>query len=236
MKAIILAAGTGSRMKGLTTSKPKCLLELHNNSIIEHQISLLNKFGIFNIDVITGFESNKIKKTLKDKVNYYYYPDFEKTNNLYTLNYHSNLLNDDLLILFSDLLIHPDILGSLISNKSDFSFMVDISKCDESTMRVNIFNNLITDIGSHVSVDVGDGNFIGISKFSSKASKLLKNRMNHIVSKGIYNDDYYTKAIADMALEGQEINYVDVKNRPWLEVDTEEEYNIAKKESFYVID
>ena len=82
MKAIILAAGTGSRMKGLTSSKPKCLLELHNNSIIEHQILLLNKFGIFNIDVITGFESDKIKEILKDKVNYYYYPDFEKNQQL----------------------------------------------------------------------------------------------------------------------------------------------------------
>ena len=57
MKAIILAAGRGSRMGNLTNEAPKCLLEVYEKPLIEHQIEALTKAGIKEISLVTGYKN-----------------------------------------------------------------------------------------------------------------------------------------------------------------------------------
>ena len=235
MKAIILAAGMGTRLHPITINHPKCLLELNGKTILSHQIKLLNTFNIDKIEIITGYMSEKIESHVKDTASYFFYKDFNKTNNLYTLSNHLDLLDGELLILFSDVLISPSNLKKLIESNYDFSFLVDTEKCDESTMRVLINKNKILDIGSHISAHQGHGNFIGIAKLSKVGSRLLKDKIKFLTSSNNYINDYYTKAVAELAREGQEINFVSTLGLPWIEIDTYDEYQKAKKEKFYVI-
>ena len=121
MKAIILAAGKSSRLYPLTKENPKCLLEIYKGlSIIEFQISILNELGINDIHVVTGFKSNKIKDRLKDTVEYHYYDNYMNTNNLHTLNFISDELDDDILILFSDVIISKKQSTYFLSIPSSF--------------------------------------------------------------------------------------------------------------------
>ena len=55
MKAIILAAGRGTRMKALTEEKPKCLVELDGQSLLEKQLNALRQAGIEDIAIVTGY-------------------------------------------------------------------------------------------------------------------------------------------------------------------------------------
>lgn len=55
MRAIILAAGRGSRMKDLTDDRPKCLVELRGRPLLEWQLSALREAGIRDIAVVTGY-------------------------------------------------------------------------------------------------------------------------------------------------------------------------------------
>ena len=82
MKAIILAAGMGTRLNPLTLNYPKCLLEINKKSILEHQINLLNKNNIDKIEIITGYKSNKIESHIGNNVKYYFYPDFVSLNSI----------------------------------------------------------------------------------------------------------------------------------------------------------
>ena len=235
MKAIILAAGMGKRMHPLTLNCPKCLLPLNGRTIIEHQISLLKDYNINKIEIITGYENKKIEDNVKNKAQYFYYPDYNNTNNLYTLYHHLDLLNDDLFIFFSDVLISRLSFENCINSKADFSLLVDTDKCDESTMRILVENNNISDIGSHINPDNGDGNFIGIAKFSKAGSELLKDKINVLVKTGKYINDYYTIAIAQLAKENHCITPIRVNGLPWMEIDTYDEYKKAQKENFYVL-
>ena len=54
MRAIILAAGQGTRLGNLTASTPKCLVKVGTKSILEWQIKTLNSFGIEDIEVVIG--------------------------------------------------------------------------------------------------------------------------------------------------------------------------------------
>ena len=56
MKAIILAAGRGSRMKGLTEAKPKCLIPVRGKTLLEWQLEALRKAGVEEIGIVTGYK------------------------------------------------------------------------------------------------------------------------------------------------------------------------------------
>lgn len=78
MKAIILAAGRGSRMKDLTDDRPKCLVELHGKPLVEWQINALQEAGIREIAIVTGY-----KRELLAKCNYaqeFHNPRWASTN------------------------------------------------------------------------------------------------------------------------------------------------------------
>ena len=126
-------------------------------------------------------------------------------------------------------------MSSGINSKADFSLLVDTDKCDESTMRILVENNNISDIGSHITPDNGDGNFIGIAKFSKVGAELLKDKINVLVKTGKYINDYYTIAIAQLAKENHCITPIRVNGLPWMEIDTYDEYKKAQKENFYVL-
>ena len=61
-KGIILAAGRGSRMKDLTTAKPKALLTFKGLPLIDHQINAFKKSGIDDIAIVTGYKRNLFEK------------------------------------------------------------------------------------------------------------------------------------------------------------------------------
>ena len=82
MKAIILAAGRGSRLGNYTKELPKALVDINGKSLIERQISSLRKHGVNEIFVVTGYKKNK--HVLKD-VEYFFNPKYSKTEQLGSL-------------------------------------------------------------------------------------------------------------------------------------------------------
>ena len=61
MKGIILAAGRGSRMKNLTSTKPKCMIKINGKMLIEYQIEALSSAGINEIGIVTGYKNQQLK-------------------------------------------------------------------------------------------------------------------------------------------------------------------------------
>ena len=61
MKAIILAAGRGSRMKDLTDQRPKCLVELGGKALLDRQLAALRDAGVNQIAIVTGYKREQLK-------------------------------------------------------------------------------------------------------------------------------------------------------------------------------
>ena len=100
MKAIILAAGLGSRFGRLTKNNHKSLIKVGNLSILERLISQLEKYGVKDINIICGHQKKKIDKKF---LNYatFFYPNYKTTNNLHTLYHFKKLLDQDCIISFA---------------------------------------------------------------------------------------------------------------------------------------
>ena len=235
MKAIILAAGRSTRMYPITLEKPKCLLELESGkTIIEHQVDVLNKCGIKEIIVIVGYLKEQIQDVLKDRVKYRYLKDFAKYNNLHTLYSIKDELDDDFVILYSDVIFGKNLLKKCIDSKEDFCLLVHNKEVLKDTARVRIKNGSIIDIGNHIPVEEGDGNFIGIAKFSKKGANILVNEMERMVKDTKHDNSYYIIAIIEISKK-MKVAYEYANNEPWIEIDFLEYYERAVKEIYPLI-
>lgn len=231
MKAIILAAGRGMRLKAITLQNPKCLLKIGNETIIDFQVAALRRFGINDVLIVLGYEAQKVKQaTGKWKVRYAFYPNYIKTNNLHTLWHVRKELNQESVILFSDVLFDWPLLGRLLSSQKQFSLLVDRNSSLSGTMRVKIEGLLIKEIGNHISPYQGDGNFIGLFKASKQGWKILVQEMQQLV-KGNF-DQYYTKALDSLAKKAVPINFVDTHGYRWIEIDNKTDLARARKIRF----
>ena len=232
-KAIILAAGMGSRIKELSRNKPKCLIKIpkKKTSIIARQIQILRRNNIKDILVITGFKSEILKKEISKfkNIRFEYYPYYKLTNNLNTLLYFKNELNSSLICLFADVIFDNKIIQELIIKKNNIVAAIDTSKTLDGTMKIRIKKNELVDIGSHISKKVANGNFIGICKFSKKGSGMLKKDLKKLKNR---RKDYYTIAIKKIIKKKNSVSYLDCKNFFWKEIDTLQDYNELKNSSF----
>ncbi len=120
MKVIILAAGKGSRMGNLTSEVPKCLVEFMGKPILEYTLNTLNNHkSIDSIVLIRGYQSEKIKYS-----NIKYYDVVESHNMVETLFFAKEELNDDLLILYGDVIMSGNIINLLLESKHDISVCI----------------------------------------------------------------------------------------------------------------
>ncbi len=227
MKAIILAAGKGARLRKYH-NKPKCLLTFSKNkiSIIERLCKILNKKGINKIFIVTGYKESLIKNKLGNIAKYIHFKNFNKSNNLQSLLAAKKELKGEIICFFSDLIFDEKIIDKILNKKLDFCLAIDTSKVLKDTMRIKLKRNNVINIGSHIKVSKGHGNFIGISKFSKKGTKMLK---KYLISHKDNRKDYYTVVFNKMVDDGRIINYLDTKKLFWKEIDTIKDLNSMNK-------
>ena len=183
MKAIILAAGMGTRLSPLTKKKPKCMVEILGSSLIVHQLNTLKKFNFEEIIVVGGYLYEKLfehidKFNVRKIVNF----EYESSNMIYSFYLALSEIdkNADVIVLYSDILYNSNIINQLIDDKSNFSTVVD--SIWEELWKMRMDNPLedaeslkfdkemnIIDIGNK-ECKITDimGQYIGISKFSSQ--------------------------------------------------------------------
>ena len=102
MIGLILAAGSGTRMKVMDT--PKCLMNLGSIPIIEYQLQCFKEFGINDIVVVVGYNSKMIKEHVGKRAKFVDNLNYKTTNNLYSIWEARDSINDDFVCVYSDLL------------------------------------------------------------------------------------------------------------------------------------
>jgi len=246
MKAIVLAAGDGSRMGKLTQNIPKPLVMVNGKSIIERQLSILKQNKILDVIIVTGSHNEKFN--FKNVV---YVNDLEhkKHDTLGSLITARDYMNDEIIITYADQIFDEKIMESVINFKGDIGIAVDLDweknyvnrdqhpKSEAENILIN--GNEILEIRKNISECKENekiGECPGLVKFSRKASKVFLDKYSEleISHQGkFHNAPSLEKAlISDMIQEliDSEINvepiYVSGK---WCEIDTPQDLQIARK-------
>ncbi|ADZ85261.1 phosphocholine cytidylyltransferase family protein [Cellulosilyticum lentocellum] len=123
MKALILNSGIGSRMGDLTTTIPKCMIDLGNGeTIIERQIEILARQGITEIVITTGPHKDLLEGYLTgyfSQINFKFVhnPLYSQTNYIYSILLAANELREDVVLLHGDLVFEEGVLEAILREK-----------------------------------------------------------------------------------------------------------------------
>lgn len=124
MKAIILAAGQGTRLRPLTDHKPKCLVELAGKPLLEHQLATLRGAGINDIHIVAGYCAEQLDRS---DVTRHLNLDYASTNMVTTLFAAASIMTgeSDLIISYGDIVYEPRVLSALNDCNSPICLAVD---------------------------------------------------------------------------------------------------------------
>ena len=228
MRVIILAAGKSSRIASIT-SRPKCLLEIDGRSILERTLDLVNETQTKpEVLVVTGCGAEYIETALAGQVATRFFPDYDRANNLWTLHYVRDLLDCEVVIFFSDVIFAKEAYRQLLASPGEVVLAVDRTQVRSGTMRVSLRSDTVWDLGSHLAVPEGHGNFVGIAKFSKRAALMLRDIVEQLCLEGAHLQDYYTIALPYLRQAGIELTPMNVAQSEWIEIDTPDDYKRAE--------
>lgn len=249
MKAIILAAGKGSRLGELTKNIPKGMLKIFDKTLIKRQIEIYQKCGIDDITIVTGYKSEKIDYS---GVNYIKNQDFAITNMNESLFCASEKLTDSVIISYTDIIFEEEIIHQMLQFSGDIGIAVNLNwekNYQGRTLHplseaenVLIENEKIIKIKKDISKESSNkkiGEFLGIIKLSKqggnvllqKYSELRKNHSGSFHMAKSFKDAYITDMLQEIIDSGQDVLPILVDGG-WYEIDTQEDLEKVKSLNF----
>ncbi len=237
--ALLLAAGTGSRLYPLTRNMPKCLTMVNGFPILDRLVSCLNQQGFKRLVVVTGHQENRIREFLGNRagnmvIDYIFSPLYETTNNIYSLWMAREIINEPFLLIESDLVFDASLLDDMLyPDRIAVSCMQPWM--NGSTVTVNQFNQVDAFQNSAASpADETRYKTVNIYSLSLFSWYGIAEKLDQYILAGRVNDYYETvfaEMVADSCLSLQPV-YFDSK--PWYEIDTIAD--LAKAEKLFSTD
>ena len=228
MKAIILAAGMGKRLKDITLNTPKPLLKIANTTIIHYLVGCLKEIGVTDIYVVTGFKSKMIKKELGNLVNYINNKKFKTTNSIYSLYLAKKYLqNSDFILANGDILLSKTCLSKVVKFKSSTSFGIKRKKYAYGEMNMTLKNNLIKKIGKDIKNNNSNAESAQISYFIKKDANILFKRIKQLIDKKLFN--LFPAYAYQAVIEKSNLKISFIKKKCWYEIDNKKDLAKLRK-------
>jgi choline kinase len=242
-QCVILAAGASTRLRPLTDSKPKCLLEIEKKSLLERTIENVLDAGVREIAIVIGYRGEMIREFVKRNfpqihIRFILNPDYTKTNNAYSLllakrffeNKEGNV-SSSLILLDSDILFSSKLLPLLLSNPLQDRVAVRVSgEHSEEEIRVKAdgYRNIVL-IGKETPLNETYGESIGIEVFSAETTARLFMILEQRVKSGVGRTEFYEASFQEMINHGTQLKAIDVSAFPAMEIDTVEDLQRAER-------
>ncbi len=232
--ALLLAAGTGSRLSPLTDSTPKCLVEVNGIPILERLIRSLRSHGFKRLVVVVGHLSDVVQDYLGSRyagieITYVASPRYKTTNNIYSLWLAGKVIDEPFLLIESDLVFHSELLKPMLQPDR-----IAVSKrlpwMNGTTVTLNKRQQLdALWLGAVNRNDADHFKTVNIYSFSCSTWQSIWERLDrHISAKKVKG--YYESVFAELVAE-KNLTFAPVffdANR-WYEIDTLEDLSAAEK-------
>jgi len=241
VKAIILAAGSGRRLQPYSSSKPKCLVEVAGQSLLQRQIEVMRSLSIHDITVITGYMADKIDVIGTRK---FHNPKYAHTNMVSTLFMAAEILNsgDPVIVSYGDIIYEKEILRRVISCNAPICLPVDVQwerywsarmsdpLSDVETLKLSAFGDVIELGKKPISRSEIQGQYIGLMKFDASLAGQLTTIYNGLERSDEYDgkdfDNMYMTTFLQILIDLEwRAKAIKIENG-WLEVDTPDDLRL----------
>ncbi|MDA7959518.1 MAG: NTP transferase domain-containing protein [Nitrosopumilus sp.] len=241
MRAVILAAGSSTRMGG---GGPKGMLDINGTPMLQRQVDVLRDGGITDVVVVTGRHGDAFSL---DGVRYVEDVDHERHDVLLSLMAARREITGDVIISYSDILYDMDVLDGAVRSKADIGMVTDMDwrkryegRTEHPISEADIVlvdGGRVVRTGKGIPADGAAGEFIGMVKLSSSGSATLVSEFERVAKTGPgpfhgaqdFERAYLTDMIQEMIDRGIMITPVAAAGR-WIEVDTPQDLGNARRE------
>jgi choline kinase len=236
-KGVFLLAGVGSRLRPLTDTTPKPLLNVAGRPLIARSVDSLIAAGITGFVVVTGHLEDQLRRFFYDSypgisVTFVRNERYEETNNAYSLLLAWQAFNGEgMLLLDGDILYDHAITRSVLGPDAPSNCLVvrTSKQLGEEEVKVQLHTSgRIEQIGKHLPPGECVGESIGIAKFDSTATArlftTLDYRMNRLGMKG----EFYEASYQQLIDQGACIEMLDAGDHLCMEIDTPEDLQTAE--------
>lgn len=231
MKALILAAGLGTRLAPITDDRPKSLVPVNGQPILLKQIENLLENGITDITVVSGYKGDMLKKTvlgIYPDIKIIHSVDYATTNNMYSAYLAKEAMSGEaFLMMNADVFYDASVVTALLRDESPNAIVTEMGRYIEESMKVVEENGRIVKISKAITPEEALGVSIDVYKFSREGGAAFFGKCTeYIEGKG------ELKLWSEVALNDV-LSEVDFKACPlvgrWLEIDNHEDLAAAEK-------
>jgi choline kinase len=237
IKCVILAAGLATRLRPLTDSVPKCLLDVNGKTLLERSLECLTARGINEIAVVVGYHAEMVREFVKRhfprvRISFIFNPNYASTNNAYSLLLSRDFIEGrrgapcrGMLLVDGDLFFTGEMLDYFLKDeeKNKISFSTGSAYGDEEVkVTIDPVKNIVR-IGKEIKGPEIQGESIGMAMFSKETAIRMFGIIERRVKEGPGRTEFYETAIQELINSGEKISAIDVSRWPAIEIDTYED-------------
>ena len=222
--ALLLAAGTGSRLFPLTQNSPKCLTLVNGKSILERLIINLKNQGFKRLVIVTGHHNECIMDYLGEKsgdicIEYVYSPLYKTTNNIYSLWLARNIINEPFVLFESDLVLNSTLLNDMVyPDRMAVALMQPW--LNGTTVSLDMANK-VTQFQKGTTESYSDIRYktVNIYSFSLQSWQGIVKKLNQYIEAGnvsCYYETVFSEMVDNRSLAIESVSF---DHKPWYEID-----------------
>jgi choline kinase len=243
-RALILAAGQGTRLRPFTDDRPKCLVEYADRPLLAWQLEALGRAGIDDITVATGYRADQIESMGVATV---HNSRFATSNMVATMACGARAFDggDDLIIAYGDILYEAKIVQRLAASSAPLSTVVDLDwrslwdlrmedpLADAETLKLDPDGNIIELGRKPESSEEIEGQYIGLTRVSADFAEEFLRSYLELDPDGPYDgrdrDNMYMTSFLQYVIDsGRPLKAVPI-HKGWLEFDTVEDLKTYRR-------
>ena len=230
-RAIILAAGKGTRMASYSNKSPKSLLELKGEPLLSRQMKSMSDAGIKNFVIVGGYMFDRLRDFVHGcgyQVKLLFNPFYASTNSIASLWFARKYLEGDVFITNADTYFTKDIYRKLMDNKNHFVFGVDEGKKNDMDYRVTLADGEVLDMGKDISDDEAMAEYIGMALIRKEGVTLFRELLERVIGSENLNL-WWEDLFIELMAKGHKISYSDVTGDLWFEIDELKDYRRCQR-------
>ncbi|MBA2661263.1 MAG: phosphocholine cytidylyltransferase family protein [Bradymonadaceae bacterium] len=239
MKAIIIAAGMGSRLQHHTEERPKCMVEVAGRSILDHQLDAFRQNGVTDIHIIRGYLAERL---VVAGATYHANLDYRSNNILFSLFCAQAAMEGPFLTTYSDIVFTPEVVQAALNSAHDISLVVDRQwagaydgRSDHPVSEAELAEvegDRVIAVGKQVGPQRAAGEFIGLARFSELGGRQLKDAFADVRARlgdddpfhaaKLFRKAYLTDLFLELIKRQIPIGWTPIDGQ-WREIDTVED-------------
>ena len=231
-----MAAGMAKRLRPLTDTKPKCLLEVGGKTLLQRTVDAMAATGITEFVVVLGYRGNMIRDFLTSHFSLFTFHfldnvDYEHNNNIYSLWMSGQMVRGkEFLLMDSDILCDPEAVAR-VARQEISALAMQRHPLGEEEMKIVVdAENRILEISKTCRVEDAVGESVGIEKMTLDYSEALFRELDQMILQEGLIDIFYERAFERLIPQGHTFSVIDTTDLFSYELDTPEDFERAQQE------